>query len=83
MSKADIEKELSKPFLFNNVSGVAHNDLEQAFNYYADILESYGYELGISENGVYTIESLNDLCDALNHIDVYGCGSSFEIKNLM
>ena len=83
MGKVNVEKELNKPFLFNKVSGVGHNDLEQAFKYYADLLKSEGYELGISENGIHTIESLNELCDILNQLDVYGCGSSFEIKNFV
>ena len=66
--------------LRNTVSGDGHNTLEEAFEYYKETLTEYGYELGISENGVHTIQSLEELCDILNELDIYGCGSSFKIE---
>ena len=64
----------------NTVSGIGQGTLEEAFNYYKDVLTANGYELGISENGIHTIQSLEELCDILNNLNIYGCGSSFRIE---
>ena len=70
---------MKQDVLRNKVDGTEHDNLEKAFNYYSiDLLES-GYELGISENGVHTIQNLSELCDVLNSLNIYDCGSSFEI----
>ena len=66
--------------LRNTVSEIEHEGLKEAFEYYKEILTENGYELGISENGVHTIQNLNELCDILNKLDIYGCGSSFKIE---
>ena len=54
--------------LVNRVSGIEHDNLEDALKY---------YDLAYTD-----IESLDELCDTLNDLDLYGCGSSFEIKEI-
>ena len=58
--------EFKYEVLRNTVSEIEHESLEEAFEYYKETLTGYGYELGISENGIHTIQSLNKLCDILN-----------------
>lgn len=54
--------------LVNMISDVEHSDLEEALKYY---------------NLEYTdIEDLDELCETLNDLDLYGCGSSFEIQEV-
>lgn len=63
-------------YLRNTISGVGHRELEEALEYYHNTLK---------ENGFYEnptpIDTLDDLCEVLNHMDVYGCGSSFKMED--
>lgn len=54
--------------LVNRVSGNEHDNLEDALKY---------YDLEYTD-----IESLDELCDTLNDLNLYDCGSSFEIKEV-
>ena len=54
--------------LVNRVSGIEHDNLEDALKY---------YDLEYTD-----IESLDELCDTLNDLNLYDCGSSFEIKEV-
>ena len=62
-------------YLRNTVSGIAHDNLQEALAYYDTTLIDGGYYQHPTK-----IDSLYDLCDVLNEMDVYGCGSSFSME---
>lgn len=57
-------------YLRNTVSGVGHSTLAEALHYYSETIKDVKQD----------ITSLDDLCDVLNQLDIYGCESSFKIE---